>query len=227
MNATYCRGVVGHSWRSLRIRPRRTFGSFANENRRVAATKQWVETVVIGEKLCPFAPPLLQHETLRIVASNAENAEEAVSQVASEAHLLVGDGWDLSKGIKPETTLVVFDAPFVKDFRDFVHLSWTLQTNAVLANGHAEKLQLVLFHPNATHETYSSQENNNPGDYTIRSPFPTVHLLREEDVMRAVSGGYPDLESLPARNKSRLVSQGLQVCKSRLERCYHNVDPIR
>jgi hypothetical protein len=207
-----------------RIRQRRTIGSFANENQRLTATKKWVETVVIGEKLCPFAPPVLHHETLRIVVSDAENAEEAVSLVAAEAHLLVGNGWDLSKGIKSETTLVVFDAPFVKDFRDFVNLSWTLQTDAVLANGHAEKLQLVLFHPHATHETYSSQDDS-PGDYTIRSPFPTVHLLREQDVMRAVS--YPNLESLPARNKARLVSQGLHVCKARLERCYQNVDPIR
>jgi hypothetical protein len=195
----------------------------------VAATKQWVETVVIGEKLCPFAPPLLQHETLRIVASKAINVDEAVAEVAFEAHLLIGEGWDISGGTKPETTLLAFDAPFVDDFRDFVHLSWTLQTDAVLANGHAEKLQLVLFHPRATHQTYSylSTEDENPGDYTIRSPFPTIHLLREEDVMRAVSGGYPDLESLPSRNKARLVSQGLQACKSRLERCYRDADPIR
>lgn len=219
---------------SSRLHPlaqRRTVGSATNNvERRVAATRQWVESIVVGEKLCPFAPPLLQNDgqLLRIVPSQATNEEQAVKEVAFEANLLVGDGWDSKNGIQPETTLLVMDAPFVHNFKDLVHLSWTLQAEAVLANGHAEKLQLVLFHPLATHQTYSSSldDNVNPGDYTIRSPFPTIHLLREADVTRSVRSGYPDLESLPARNQARLISQGLSVCKSRLERCYQNDDNV-
>lgn len=150
-----------------------------------------------------------------------------VTELASEAHLLVGEGWDLSSGTKPETTLLAFVAPFVDDFRDFVRLSWSLQTDAVLAHGHAENPRLVLFHPRATHQMYSSvftSEDDNPSDYVLRSPFPTIHLLREEDVMRAASGGYHDLESLPSRNKARLILQGLHACTSRLERCYNGAD---
>jgi len=216
---------------SSRRCPRRAFGKKAADavddsfERKVAATKKWFESIVIGEKLCPFAPPLLQNngQALRIVPSQATTTGEAVDEVASEANLLVGNGWDSQKGeVQPETTLLVMDAPFVQEFKDFVHLSWTLQSDAVLANGHAEKLQLVLFHPLATHQTYSSLPDGdvNPGDYTIRSPFPTIHFLREEDVMKAVTCGYPNLESLPARNQARLISQGLEVCKSRLEGCY-------
>lgn len=214
---------------SFRPSIRRFATTHGNNNfspvQRIAATKKWFETIIMGEKLCPFAPPLLKNggQALRIVASKATTGQEAVDEVALEANVLVGDEWDSSSGeMRPETTLLVMDAPFVQDFTEFVRLSWELQEQAVVANGFAEKLQLVLFHPLAIHQTYSSSLDANPGDYTIRSPFPTFHLLREEDVMKAVSGGYPDLESLPARNQSRLISQGLDVCKSRLEQCYDN-----
>lgn len=189
----------------------------------VTATQKWFENIVIGEKLCPFAPPLLQNDgqLLRIVASKSTSEKQAVEEVTTEANLLVGT--DSTQSPRPETTLLVMNAPFVQDFRDFVRLSWTLQEEAILENNLAEQVQLVLFHPLATHQTYaSSTEDANPGDYTIRSPYPTIHLLRQEDVMRAVSGGYPDLESLPARNQARLISQGLETCKSRLEQCHHN-----
>ena len=189
----------------------------------MTATQKWFEHIVIGEKLCPFAPPLLQNDgqLLRIVASKSTDEKQAVEEVTTEANLLVGT--DSTQSPRPETTLLVMNAPFVQDFRDFVRLSWTLQEEAILENNLAEQVQLVLFHPLATHQTYASTtEDANPGDYTIRSPYPTIHLLRQEDVMRAVSGGYPDLESLPARNQARLISQGLETCKSRLEQCHRN-----
>jgi hypothetical protein len=190
----------------------------------IAATQTWFESVVIGEKLCPFAPPLLQNDgqALRIVASKSTNEEQAVKEVEAEANLLIGTDSSTPQSPRPETTLLVMNAPFVQDFRDFVRLSWTLQENAILQNNLVEKLQLVLFHPLATHQTYAATEEANPGDYTIRSPYPTIHLLRQDDVMRAVSGGYPDLQSLPARNQARLISQGLETCKSRLEQCYRH-----
>jgi hypothetical protein len=123
------------------------------------------------------------------------------------------------------TTLVVFDHQekdkFDRDFRSFVSLSWKLQEEAV-GEEYLERVQLVLFHPHATHQTYGEvdEENQNPADYTIRSPYPTIHLLREQDVLEAVQGSYPNLETLPARNKARLMDQGLEICQRRLDECY-------
>jgi hypothetical protein len=184
---------------------------------RIAATQKWFETIVVGEKLCPFAPPLLQNPSLlRIISSDALSPEEAILHVSHEVKLLV----DQEIAPTHETTLVVLDhRPFVADFRDFVHLSWQLQEEAI-GEDYLGKLQLVLFHPLATHQTYAAEGEPNPSDYTIRSPFPTIHLLREVDVMRAVQGGYPDLETLPARNKVKLIQQGLQVCERRLQQCH-------
>ena len=132
-----------------------------------------------------------------------------------------------------ETTLVILDSEpspsWSTDYREFIRLSWDLQEHAVEQTGLMGKLQLVLFHPLATHQTYgmnddssssSSSSESNPGDYTIRSPYPTIHLLREVDVLKAVQGGYPHLETLPARNQAKMKEQGLDVCQRRLVDCY-------
>lgn len=199
-----------------------------------------MDRVVIGEKLCPFAPPLLADNKLRIVASSAANEQDAVAHIRLEAAELVGHSKEHARAEtngsaatlqRHETTLVVFDAPFVQEFRDFVRLSWILQDEAIVDGGYQKDLQLVLFHPKATHQTYSDacesgdgndhrDENFAAGDYTIRSPYPTVHLLREVDVMRAVTGNYPNLPELPTRNKLKLMEQGYAHCKARLEECY-------
>jgi hypothetical protein len=202
---------------------RSSSASTSHQTKVVASTQTWFERVVIGEKLCPFAPPLSAN-TMRIVASAAANERHAINDVAAEVNLLFGykDDQDVAipsdakgKGVTQnvETTLVVFDAIFVKDFRDFVRLSWTLQEEVLVNGGFQEDLQFVLFHPGALHQTYSTTES--AADFTIRSPYPTLHLLRQADVMRAVEGGYPNLEEFPARNKEKLIGQGIVAWKTR------------
>ena len=169
----------------------------AAASKKIEATQKWFERVVIGEKLCPFASPLLKQEgLLRIVSSSASNIQEAIYDVQKEVYELVGD-----TDARHETTLVVLDgydhqaekkSTFVDDYREFVRLSWELQAEAV-GDVYQEKVQLVLFHPRATHQTYASsvEDDDDDGaaaDYTIRSPYPTIHLLREEDVLKAVPG---------------------------------------
>ena len=165
---------------------------------------------------------------MRIVASSAGNPRQAAADVTAEATFLMRTTSDTDEH-HPETTLVVFDheqqATFLRDFREFVRLSWTLQEESVLAQGLENQLQLVLFHPYATHNTYGEESEESAADYTIRAPYPTVHLLREIDVARAVQSGYPHLEDLPNRNKAKLIAEGLEACQKRLKHCYtHSTD---
>lgn len=196
----------------------RLFSSCAAD--KLSATKEWFQRVVIGEKLCPFAAPLLKEEgLLRIVSSSADTIQAAVEDVQREVQELVGTP---NNDAVQETTLVVMDNnSFARDYLEFVRLSWTLQEKAV-GEEYQDKLQLVLFHPLASHHGgyASGPQEDNPADYTIRSPYPTIHLLREEDVLKAVQSGYPDLEYLPTRNKTKLMDQGIDVCKQRLQACY-------
>eukprot|EP00562_Extubocellulus_spinifer_P003765 CAMPEP_0178538376 /NCGR_PEP_ID=MMETSP0696-20121128/37073_1 /TAXON_ID=265572 /ORGANISM="Extubocellulus spinifer, Strain CCMP396" /LENGTH=265 /DNA_ID=CAMNT_0020170633 /DNA_START=259 /DNA_END=1056 /DNA_ORIENTATION=+ len=214
----------------LRLTSTATTRILVSNDRRIAATQRWLDDVVIGQKLCPFAPPVRSAPKLRLVASSATDDDAFVQEVAEEARLLVGtrkdndSNADSRKGDdtnRPETTLLVLNEvafPSISDFRYFVQLSWRLQAEAICDNNFASDLQLVLFHPAARHNTYG-EDFEDAADYTIRSPHPTVHLLREVDVMKAVRGGYGDLEGLPSRNKAKLRMDGLERCRDRLEDC--------
>ena len=177
---------------------------------RLNSSQQWLERVVIGKRLCPFAPPV--RAKLRLFASAAGNEEEVVAVVATEAKRLHQGILTPSEEF-PETTLVVL-APTLRctaTWQAFMHLSWRLQTDAIVATGLAEHLQLVLFHPQAVHSVYADTGPEDAADFSIRSPFPTVHLLREVDMLAAVRS-YPNAASIPARNKARLRSLGVDAC---------------
>mmetsp|Transcript_27852 Transcript_27852/g.41301 ORF Transcript_27852/g.41301 Transcript_27852/m.41301 type:complete len:222 (+) Transcript_27852:125-790(+) len=196
-----------------------TSSTKGSKNFRHDATMKWVDTIVIDQKLCPFAPPIKEAPHLRIKVSEATSHDEIINEIEREAHLLVGPSSLLER---PKTTLVVLDedkCPSLLDFRDLVRLSWRVQEEAINKHSFTELLQQVLFHPEASHDTYAERSEDDAADYTIRSPFPIIHLLREEDVMNAVTSGYPDLEGLPSRNKKRLKLDGIEVCARRLDAC--------
>lgn len=191
----------------------------ANNELRHSVTMKWVNSIVINEKLCPFAAPVVKDPKLRIKVSNAVNDDEMIRDLKYEVKLLVGDQAPLQQSQQHETTLVVLDDPSLKDFRDLVRLSWRAQEEAVNEPGYTGDLQLVLFHPEAAHNTYA-EKIDDAADYTIRSPYPIIHLLREVDVMRAVTSAYSDLEGLPSRNKARFREQGVGTCAARLNACH-------
>ena len=179
-------------------------------NDKLAATAKWLETIVVHQKLCPFAAPLLNTDKLRIVDVGDMKSENIVQTVINEAESL------LSQSTPHETTLLVLDEnKTTHSYRDFVRLSWTLQEQAF----DPDNIQLVLFHPRATHQTYGSGCDS-AADYTIRSPYPTLHLLRQCDLLEAVQSKYPGLEYLPVRNAAKLQAIGLDNCRRRLDACY-------
>ena len=195
----------------------------ATNSYREKVIEKWLDDIVIKQKLCPFAPPVRRPPKLRIRVLNGKSHGEIVDQMHEEAHLLVGtsDSYT-SLHSRPETTLVVLNEEICTsliDFRDLVQLSWQVQEEVINTHSYTHSLQQVLFHPKATHQTYSEWIEDDAADYTIRSPFPIIHLLREEDVMKAVTSGYKDLENLPTRNKQRMRKDGLEICMRRLNEC--------
>ncbi|CAE6937169.1 unnamed protein product [Symbiodinium sp. CCMP2592] len=147
---------------------------------RLDATRCWLDKIVVGEKLCPFASSV-QGSKLRLVASRAEDAEAVIEEVSAEAALLVGHTAKIT-GPRPETTLLVLDPSLgcAAQWQDLVRLSWRLQAEAVSEQGFQDLLQIVLFHPSAMHSIYA-EGFPDPADFTIRAPFPTIHLLRASD----------------------------------------------
>ena len=96
-------------------------------------TERWLERVVIGKKLCPFAPPV--QAKLRLFASVAADEEEIVAEVATEAKLL-HQGILTPSDEFPETTLLILPTlDCTATWQAFVHLSWRLQSDAIVATG--------------------------------------------------------------------------------------------
>ena len=190
--------------------------------RRLADTRRWLDSIVIGQRLCPFAPPVRQPPALRLRASVAECSCGVAAELAEEAAALrLGLDSPGTEG-SPETSLLVLGGTLdngALGWRELIALSWKLQAEVIVDRGHAEHLQIVLFHPAATHSTYA--EAGGPadaGDFTIRSPHPVVQLLREVDVLEGVRS-HPDAEGILGRNRVRLRGQGVAACEERLMRC--------
>jgi len=217
-----CSAITTHRQRAMTTT---TTEQISTAEDRCTATKKWLDSIVIQHKLCPFAAPVRQPPKLRIHLVEASQPDDVLPDIINELHRLVGSSNDHSEHEeRPETTLCVLNEQVCPSFRDLIHLSWRIQDECINEFNYTSLVQQVLFHPQATHDTYAMGQEPDAADYTIRSPFPIIHLLREVDVLGAVDSGYPDLEGLPTRNKTRFRRDGVQVCAARLADCYKRND---
>lgn len=173
----------------------------------VEATKYWLEKTVIGFNFCPFAKRELDRETIRFIS---------VETVDKEAQLLtlIEECKYLDNHSDVETTILIFPNNLgnFDDYLDFLDIA-----NQLLeASGYEGVYQLASFHPDYCFDGVSS---NDPSNFTNRSPFPLLHLLREASLEKAIEH-YPDPENIPDRNISKANEVGEEVFKSILKKCF-------
>ena len=160
--------------------------------------ERWVEAVVIGLNLCPFASAALRRRQLSIVIADSDLVEDCLQQLTDEADALVA-------GDLQATTLLVLPEGFA-DFDDYLDL--LAMAEALLEDiGLDEQLQLASFHPDYQFEDTDFDDVEN---WTNRAPFPILHLLTEESVTRAVDS-HPDPEGIPDTNIDRLEQMGTEA----------------
>ena len=168
----------------------------------IEATRRWLERAVIGLNLCPFAKAVHAKGQVRYVLSGA-TTPEALLEDLGEALLHLRD----APAEEVDTTLVVHPgvlADFL-DYNDFL-----AQADALVAElGLEGVLQVASFHPGYQ---FAGTAPDDAGNFTNRSPYPTLHLLREASVTRAVAT-YPDPDAIIDRNidtMQRLGAGGLR-----------------
>ncbi|MDP1602171.1 MAG: DUF1415 domain-containing protein [Legionella sp.] len=162
----------------------------------VQQTRQWVESFIIALNLCPFAKREMDKEAVRIQVSDNVTIENALTDLMDEIELL-----DTSPLI--ETTLLVFPA-FLQDFFDYLDFVY-LAESLLEQSGYEGVYQIATFHPDYC---FADAEPDDVTNYTNRSPFPMVHILREESVEKAISF-YGNTEEIPEKNKVCLQTLGL------------------
>ena len=152
-------------------------------------TRRWVQRAVIGLNLCPFAKSVEVNQRLRVVASPARTPEDLLKELAHELLALNRADPD-----ETETTLIVH--PWVLndflDFNDFLGAADALVDDLELDG----VLQVASFHPDYQFEGTDADDVDNLSN---RSPYPTLHLLREESIERAIES-MPDTDAIYEAN---------------------------
>jgi uncharacterized protein len=166
--------------------------------------EQWLNDVVIGLNLCPFAAKPQRNKQIKIAVSHAMTEEELLQDIYS--HLLELDKCEPEE---LETTLVVVPNMLTDfDLYNFF-IDWI---EALIKQEEWEGVfQLATFHPDYCFSGTDPQDTEN---LTNRSPFPIFHLIREES-MEKVLKHYPNPELIPEKNIQK-VSQLTQAELSRL-----------
>lgn len=160
-------------------------------------TREWVSRFVVAHNICPFARREFEGETIRYVEISAASFERALVKLIEECQRLDDDA-------NIETTLMVL-ATGVDDFDDYLDLLGLAE--ALLEDqGYEGIYQLASFHPDYCFDGVAEED---PANYTNRSPYPMLHLLRESSIERVLAG-FSDPEKIPERNVKVLRELGAE-----------------
>jgi hypothetical protein len=169
----------------------------ADDDAIIAATRRWLERAVIGLNLCPFAKSVYVKEQVRYVVSSATTPEALLEQLMDELQQLSD-----TPAEEVDTTLLIH--PFVltdfEDYNEFLDVADAAVEDMQLDG----ELQVASFHPDYQ---FAGTAADDMGNYSNRAPYPTLHLLREASVDRAVAA-FPEAERIYERNIDTLRQLG-------------------
>lgn len=183
--------------RALDLPENFTMDAPLSDDQAIDATRRWLERAVIGLNLCPFAKAVHRKGQIRFVVSEAEQPLQLHDDLVRELKRL--------RDSDPETidTTLLIHPRVLGDFMDFNEfLEIADETVAELSlDG---EIQVASFHPDFQFEGTAPDDITN---YTNRSPFPTLHLLREASIDRAVAA-FPEAASIFEANMATLDKLG-------------------
>lgn len=176
-----------------------------------ASVRHWLETFVVDLNLCPFAGRELLQERIRFVVTPATTEAELLASLQAELEML-----DTHPEI--ETTLLIHPR-VLQDFEDYNQFLETaddlLQVAAMVGI-----YQVASFHP---HYRFAETAAADVENYTNRSPYPMLHLLREHSLERSIAS-YPDTAQIPLRNIALMKRLGIARLKQIARACFEVID---
>ncbi len=162
--------------------------------------RHWIEKAVIGLNLCPFARAVYVKNQVRIVVSRARHLDAFLDELDAELELL-----KTSPAEQIDTTLLVHPTlfPDFLQFNDFLGVVEDVVTEHELDG----VIQVASFHPAYQ---FDGTEPDDISNATNRAPYPTLHLLREDSIERAVASDAGDADAIVERNIATLQALGHQ-----------------
>ncbi len=163
----------------------------------IAATQSWLEKAVIGLNLCPFAKAVHIKQQIRYVVSEATTPEALLEKLMDELQYLVDADPE-----QVDTTLIIHPQVLsdFEDYNEFLDVADAALEDMDLVG----ELQVASFHPDYQ---FADTDKNDIDNYTNRSPYPTLHLLREDSVERAVEA-FPEASEIFEKNIETLRKLG-------------------
>ena len=171
----------------------------ALQNQMVQDTLRWLERAVIGLNLCPFAKAVYVKGQVHCTVSQASNLEALRDDLLQALKDLVAHEPD-----ERDTTLLIIQnllQDFV-DYNDFLNVA----DGCLLALDLEGEIQIASFHPQYQ---FAGTDEDDITNFTNRSPYPTLHLIREASIDRAVAA-FPDAEDIFEANMATMNQLGLQ-----------------
>ena len=172
----------------------------------VGSVRLWIESIVVAMNLCPFAGRELENDRVRFVVTEATTEEQLLMALEAELKLLNHDA-------SVETTLLIHPDVLqgFPDYNQFLELA-----DGLLVQMNLEGIyQIASFHPNYQ---FGGTDQGAAENYTNRSPWPMLHLLREESLESAIAE-YPDVDEIPRRNIARMNEVGREQLQALLRAC--------
>lgn len=163
----------------------------------IAATRRWVERAVIGLNLCPFAKGVQAKGQVHYAVSQADDAQALLADL-KQALLELQD----SEAEQRDTTLLIaaLALPDFLDFNDFLDRADRLLRKMRLDG----VFQIASFHPQYQ---FADAAPDDISHFTNRAPYPILHLLREDNIDRAVAA-FPDAALIYEHNMETLRALG-------------------
>jgi len=163
----------------------------------VAATQVWLERAVIGLNLCPFAKAVHVKQQIRFAVTGAQTADELLAELEHELQTLAAADPELH-----DTTLLIHPE-VMGDFLDF-HFFLAEADAAIKRLELVGIIQIASLHPRYE---FAGSDADDIDNYTNRAPYPTLHLLREASIDRAVAA-FPDAADIFEHNIETLRRLG-------------------
>ena len=172
-------------------------------DKHIKSVQQWLEQIVIGLNLCPFAKRELVKNRIRFKVSEAQSEEKLLEDLNAELELIF-----LTDSV--ETTLLIL-TNILQDFNDYNQFL-DIADSLIEKMDFEGEFQIASFHPDYQ---FADTEFDDVENYTNRSPYPILHILREASLEKAIDT-YPDVENIPEKNIALLRSMGTDKVKELL-----------
>jgi hypothetical protein len=169
----------------------------------IRRTRNWVEHFVIKLNLCPFAKKVFDEEKIRYVVLKSVEIKDLTKLLLDELYFLCKTDPE-----RIDTTLVIIPG-LLQDFKDFNE--YLAITDEILLEMHLiGDFQIASFHPKYQ---FAGTDLESPENYTNRSPYPMLHLLREESIEKALKN-IPHPEDIPKENIKKMYEMGIEKLKN-------------